>query len=456
MLSLEGARGCSRTSVSLTDPRQPFFRAALGGATVSEKKFLAVEDGQPIKFSELAHLIAAAMHPDDTERLEYGAARINLDDELAKAAQDHKLVVRNPAGMGQLTLLAGSALQRAVVLPHDIQPWLVDRGIELRTIPQGNGPTFWTLDNAALALAEQEGWHDGARGSLLDRMVEAAKDGTLVVRDPHTDLPYRPAIVRTFYELVMPSDVNAWLEQQDVSYRWEVALPDVVLGSDRTYTSLVNAAELLVGRTWPAQNGRYALRAVQEKGWRFFSSQIEATETLCGEMELPLPKAGLLDSRLSEQLRKVVYGEADALSIMRSLDLPKRQKQIDALLSLGRLPLYEWPSRIRTNEPNDAWVNEAELVGLLIKGEHLDAALDSQHTAGQLPVQPMQREAAHDANVLTALRELGFDPRRLPRAPAGKASPAKSAAKAALPQMSPEVFKKAWQRLRKAGDIGEG
>lgn len=68
---------------------------------------------------------------------------------------------------------------------------------------------------------------------------------------------------------------------------------------------------------------------------------------------------------------------------------------------------------------------------------------------------PVQRGVAHDAQVLAALESASFDPKRLPKTPPGKKSKAKAAAKSVLPRMSPEVFKKTWQRLRKAGRISE-
>lgn len=79
--------------------------------------------------------------------------------------------------------------------------------------------TRGTLEEAADAMAKQHGWHKGARDTLLKQMMDAAKDGSLIVRHPHTDLPYRPKTVRTFYELVTADDVNAWLESQSVAYR---------------------------------------------------------------------------------------------------------------------------------------------------------------------------------------------------------------------------------------------
>ena len=75
----------------------------------------------------------------------------------------------------------------------------------------GAGPTHWTIENAAAAIAAQEGWHNEARDTLCEQMMQAARDGVLTVRHPHTGLPYRPDPVRKFYETVTPADANAWL-----------------------------------------------------------------------------------------------------------------------------------------------------------------------------------------------------------------------------------------------------
>ena len=189
--------------------------------------WLAVEESKTVRFSELAHLMAKAMHPGDDELMSYAAARINLETELKQAVKDGALTVRNAAGLGRHTFAHGDALQRAVMLPQDLRPFLAERSIELRLTPHGNGPDLWTLENAAAAIAEQEQWHDGARGSLESALLEAASSRALVVRNPHTDLPKTDGDVRAFYELVTPSDVNAWLEKQDAPYRWSVARPEV-------------------------------------------------------------------------------------------------------------------------------------------------------------------------------------------------------------------------------------
>lgn len=205
-----------------------------------EKKYLywmAVSESEPVRFSELAHLIAKAMYPSDAELNYYGSTRINLDSELPRAVRDGELVVRNPAGMGKHTFPHGAALQSAVMLPSDLRSFLAERGIELRLTAHGSGPNYWTLENAAIALQAQEGWHGGTRAEFLDKLEEAAQRGELVVRDPRTCLPMKSPQARTFWEVVTPADLNAWLEQQAGPYRWNVdateAEPQAEPGSAR-------------------------------------------------------------------------------------------------------------------------------------------------------------------------------------------------------------------------------
>lgn len=79
-------------------------------------------------------------------------------------------------------------------------------------------------------------------------------------------------------------------------------------------------------------------------------------------------------------------------------------------------------------------------------------------TASQTPCAPLKavpRAQAHEAAILDALRRSGFDPERLPSAPAGKVSPGKQAARDALPSMTPAVFGKAWERLRASGAVSD-
>ncbi len=195
--------------------------------------WLAVEESKTVCFSDLAHMMAKAMHPGEHELMSYAAARINLEGELKQAVKDGVLTPRNAAGLGRHTFPQGDALQSAVFIPRqDLEPFLNDRGIELRLTPHGSGPDYWTLENAAAALQEQLNWHDGARAELQDQMQEAATTGALAILDPHTCLPTRSKQVHTYWELVTPASVNNWLEKQGVPYRWRLTPPEVELESN--------------------------------------------------------------------------------------------------------------------------------------------------------------------------------------------------------------------------------
>lgn len=92
--------------------------------------------------------------------------------------------------------------------------------------PRPKEPGFYTLEDAAQAIATNLGWHEGARDTLKKQLMDAARTEKLTVRHPHTDAPYRPDTVRDFYELVTPADVNKWADEQDVPWRWDVPTPE--------------------------------------------------------------------------------------------------------------------------------------------------------------------------------------------------------------------------------------
>lgn len=189
--------------------------------------WFAVEQGQFIKYADLPHLMAEAMHPTGSELMLYGAARYNLERELAERVRNGTLIVRNRAGLGLLENAIGNTLLQGVMFPHEISGLLNERGIELRITPYGSGPEFWTLDNAALEISRQEGWQGDERALLLDEMTDAATHGALVVRHPHPDLPANKGAVRTYYEITTPDQINRWLESTHSAFRWNLEVTTV-------------------------------------------------------------------------------------------------------------------------------------------------------------------------------------------------------------------------------------
>lgn len=78
-----------------------------------------------------------------------------------------------------------------------------------------------TIYDAAVLIAEKYGFDNEARDALLERLIEAAHKGGLVVRD-RFGLPYSPFHAEKHYyilEFVSPEDLNAWLQNNGVEYR---------------------------------------------------------------------------------------------------------------------------------------------------------------------------------------------------------------------------------------------
>lgn len=80
---------------------------------------------------------------------------------------------------------------------------------------------LFTIEQAAAAIAAQQGWHSNAQATLQVQMRLAVDCGRLRVRHPHTHLPFTPKVVRVNNELSSVTDINDWLESDDASYRLE-------------------------------------------------------------------------------------------------------------------------------------------------------------------------------------------------------------------------------------------
>lgn len=224
--------------------------------------WIELPEAEPVKFGDLPRLMAEAQHSDAFAR---AAAEINFKAELVKRISASTLLVRDPLTLGPHTFPIGESLQNhAVLLPsEDIRPLVGSFGIGLRLISYGTGPTHWTIENGAAAIGLQESFHAGSVRTLREQMVQAAGEGSLVVRHPHTGLAFRPDAVRAFYELVTPDDVNTWLEKQGVSYRWRVTslrmTPDAaILESGRASDEQASPRDFKPWETLPAPDAHIA------------------------------------------------------------------------------------------------------------------------------------------------------------------------------------------------------
>lgn len=81
-----------------------------------------------IRYSDMAHHIAKALHDDPWM---YGAARVNLDDELAQAVMRGALLLRDPLTLGPHPMPIGAMRDAAIVLLDDLRDFLKGRRISV-------------------------------------------------------------------------------------------------------------------------------------------------------------------------------------------------------------------------------------------------------------------------------------------------------------------------------------
>lgn len=158
-----------------------------------------------------------------------------MREQLSAAADNGELTVRHPH-----TLLPYRPDIRRnfyeLVSVTDLNAWLKKQGAEYQldevltrdtlkpslTIDDVTySKTGLTIFDATEALAEKYALNKPAKENLLERLLEAAHRGELVVRDS-LGFPYTPLHAEKHYyipELVSADDLNAWLEKQRVEYR---------------------------------------------------------------------------------------------------------------------------------------------------------------------------------------------------------------------------------------------
>ncbi len=378
------------------------------------KYWLAVVDGQLVQFSDLAHILAIAMHPEGGEA--YGLSRVQFDNELKQAVHDGVLNVRNPNSLGIHTTPHGDTLQRAVLIPNtDLEPFLNARGIELRITPYGNGPDYWTLENAAAAMQEQLNWHDGTRAEFQDQMQEAAASGALVVFNPRTCLPYRPERVRTYWEYATAESVNTWLATLKAPYRWSPTPPLVTLPhkSPRDFKPWEKLMQ-----TYKPINGLYMYQQAAR----------EIADAECWD-----------DSNL-EAL------EAEMISAINDGSLPKRSRKTGMVIAPDTSDLLA----LVTVEDVNRWL---EKKGVRYRWKlQANAPAPVVNATGAPPL----KQRSQEARILELLKAQSYDPINLAQRVPGKPGPKAEIRTLALTEpklFTKSSFDKAWERLRSAGEI---
>lgn len=133
-----------------------------------------------VRFDELPHLIAHALHPlyDDSSELAqftYGGARINLEAELKQAVRDGTLPVKDPLTLGPHPLPIGAALAASLVRVADLRAFIADRDIEVVHLEPTNPQTPSERRAQRLSMFEEKGGQK-KRGALAELARELNMD----------------------------------------------------------------------------------------------------------------------------------------------------------------------------------------------------------------------------------------------------------------------------------------
>jgi hypothetical protein len=106
-----------------------------------------------IRYSDMAHHIAKALHDDPWM---YGAARVNLEDELAQAVMRGALLLRDPLTLGPHPMPIGAMRDAGIVLLDDLRDFLKSRGITVEVAAAQASPAPANTTLAAPELPDPE------------------------------------------------------------------------------------------------------------------------------------------------------------------------------------------------------------------------------------------------------------------------------------------------------------
>ena len=193
-----------------------------------------------------------------------------------------------------------------------------------------------------------------------------------------------------------------------------------------------------------AARGSRAMRALSALMGEHGRSEVEAAEVR--RVLAAAEAAGVADDAM----------RAKAEALIAQLSAPQakaRELQTDELTQ--ELRLHREAVEKAAREAESRHFRETAMAGF----RRIADATRKSAAAGQAGAQalrPVSHADAHEAAVLKALSDLGFDPLRLPPRPPGRVwQPKRKAREALAPRMSEAVFKKAWVRLCKAARIAE-
>jgi hypothetical protein len=162
---------------------------------------------------------------------------------------------------------------------------LCDEGMNQRrrAVAERQARGFYHFDEAAAAIAKLHGKNEWWELSLRERLFSAARAGSLVARDPGTELSIGAGMPIGISAVVRRVDVTLWLEQEGTGYMW---LADAVTISARVHRSSSRTGAL------DAVINKARSEAVDSTDWQ---SVWVAFKQLAQKEDRPRPLLGFVD-----------------------------------------------------------------------------------------------------------------------------------------------------------------
>jgi len=238
--------------------------------------------------------------------------------------------------------------------------------------------------------------------SLMDEMQRAIDSGELPINEQ-----------RNAEIWLNEYDVDEWLARERKPYRLGLVVQSGMEQAEMECAGRLTISE--VGARLASETGIDAAR------WE--STLNDAIRAGMLPLKNPRNLADALPYAVPKNLR-AFYDRVDVADVNKLLDANQEWHVA-----------YRFACRVQVN-------------GVAISGESAD-------TSSVGASRPLPQQRHQEQEVLRVIRELGYDPQQLPKQRAGTAG-VKAAVKSQLKQSLTEaVFKKAWERLRAAGDIAD-
>ena len=262
----------------------------------------------------------------------------------------------------------------------------------------------------------------------------------------------------------------------------------------RRYT-IADVADIIARRTYPndMENARALEMALAERMQRAIEGEELAVnerrkdgEILLNEHSVdewlireqipvllnPAKQADIEQSGMQAAGRLTIEDVVSVLAKETGTDAARWESTLVSEIRRGTLPLknprdlgdflpYAVPKNLRTfydrvdvldvNKLLDA--NKEWRVAFRFAVGAMPVPVDPTDAISTAASKPLLQQRHQEKEILRVIRELGEDPKRLPKQKAGTAG-VKAAVKSRL-SFSESVFKKAWERLREAGDIAD-